>query len=88
LNEFDEVSSSGHVEDLLVAYIEGRLSTAEQELVKAHLHGCSKCSYELGELRNVMSALRDNKRVFCPSPSELYEVQRGAWNLEACLQTT
>lgn len=77
MNEFDEATSSRHVEDLLVAYIEGRLSTAEQEVVKAHLHRCSKCSHELAELRNVMFALGENKRVFCPSPSELYEAAQG-----------
>jgi len=68
--------SSDHVDDLMVSYLEERLSPADRDRVERHLASCHACLSELEDLRNIVAALRENRTAFCPHPRELYELAR------------
>ena len=52
MNEYD-----GHTNDLAGAYVLDAVSTAEAELVEAHLKVCDSCRREVEELREVVDVL-------------------------------
>lgn len=71
--------SNVHKDDLFLPYLEGRLTSEQREELEDHLRGCPTCSAELEELREIVSALREHREVFCPDLSQLYElVHHGA----------
>ncbi len=49
---------SGHVRDLLSAYVDGELSPPERGMVEAHLAACEECSAEIEEFAALDGALR------------------------------
>ncbi len=49
---------SGHVQDLLSAYLDGELSPPERGMVEAHLAACEDCSTRLEDFAAVDGALR------------------------------
>ena len=73
MNKLDEPQFSGHLDDLMVPYIEGRLSLDDQALVEKHLMSCSECLSEAEDLHSIVVALEKNKGAFCPQPQELYD---------------
>jgi anti-sigma factor RsiW len=50
---------SGHVQDLLSAYLDGELSPPERGMVEAHLAACEDCSARLEDFAAVDGALRE-----------------------------
>jgi hypothetical protein len=73
VNKLDEPQFSGHLDDLMVPYIEGRLSLDDQALVEKHLMSCPECLSAAEDLHSIVVALEKNKGAFCPQPQELYD---------------
>ena len=67
-------SSSQHPEDLLLPYIEGRLSPDERAMVEAHLHACQECRTLKEQLAETVRLLTSNREAFCPEPWAVYEL--------------
>jgi anti-sigma factor RsiW len=47
-----------HAEDLISAYLDGELTRAEIDQLKAHLSSCGRCAAEMQEMQLVRSAVR------------------------------
>lgn len=56
--DFNKSIGGGHVRDLISAYIDGALSAAEQEQVRAHVAACVECRSDYVELKAAKSVLR------------------------------
>ena len=69
----DNTPNGVHPRGLLLQYLEDLLPREERDALKQHVHGCSECSSELGELESMITRLRNNKTVFCPESWELHE---------------
>lgn len=72
----NEPKSSDHVGELMVPYLEERLSPGDRDKVLEHLSVCPECMSETESLRSLIGGLSNNRTVFCPSPRELFELVR------------
>ncbi len=67
------MSSSGHVDKLWLAYLEGLLSPEERSEFEEHIHNCSECESKVEETRRWASLLKENPRVMCPELWEIFD---------------
>lgn len=74
----DPPTLAGHPDDLLLPYVEGRLTPVEKSLVEDHLKVCPLCAGEAEEIGDLVAALRDKKRAFCPEPAVLFEAAKSS----------
>jgi len=65
--------SKNHPGDLLLPYLEDRLSSEDRAMVQEHLNSCKECSDELQTLEQLVASLKASKEVFCPEPHALFE---------------
>lgn len=70
------MNSSGHVDKLGLAYLEGLLSPDEKAEFEEHIHNCSECESKIEETRRWASLLKENPRAMCP---ELWEIYDQVW---------
>lgn len=64
--------------DLLSAYLDGELSTGDDERIEEHLGHCPSCRAELDSLRRVVESLRRIERTAPPPALALHVVRRVA----------
>lgn len=70
--------SIGHPGNLLLPFLEDRLSSEDRAMVQEHINACKECSHELQMLGEFMAKLKAKKDIFCPEPEQLFEfVQTG-----------
>lgn len=69
-------SVTEHPDDLLLPYLEGRLTSQEKAVVEDHLRTCGRCMLEVEELGRLVGALSEKKRAFCPSASTLFDAAK------------
>jgi len=80
------MSMSAHSGDLLSAYLDGELTPAELEGVRAHLEDCAECRRELQSLGEIRTLVRDLPPV--DPPFGLYErmlQRKNRWGVRAGL---
>lgn len=65
--------SIGHPGDLLLPYLEDRLSGKDRAMIQEHINTCKECSHEIQMLERLMAKLKANKDVFCPEPHLLFD---------------
>jgi len=65
--------SRDHTGDLLLPYLEDRLSNEDRAMVQRRLNTCQEYSDELQSLEQLMAKLKANKDIFCPKPSKLFD---------------
>lgn len=70
-------NSKGHLRELQLPYLEGRLTPDDESKLLAHLKTCSHCTEEIEELKSWIETLSNNKQVMCPKPWEILESLRG-----------
>ncbi len=72
----DPPTLTGHPDDLLLPYVEGRLTPEDKIMVEEHLRMCPRCAAEAEEIRGLVAALKEKKRAFCPEPAVLFEAAK------------
>jgi hypothetical protein len=65
---------SRHPMDLILPFMEARLSPEEEKRVREHLQHCTECSEALYELKSMTSRLAREEHIFCPGTWELHEL--------------
>ena len=67
-------NKSDHVDDLLLKYLEDRVTPDEKSEIESHLAECPLCANEKVKLSAVMCSLENGLRAFCPGAHELYDL--------------
>jgi hypothetical protein len=65
---------SAHVGELTLPYLEGLLSPEQTSMFEEHVRNCSDCESKLQESLRWTAFLKDNKRVMCPEPWEIFDL--------------
>lgn len=66
-------TSGDHPEDLLLPYLEDRLSREDRAMVEEHVSKCSDCTRELHSLDEILRPLKAHKEAICPERWQLYD---------------
>ncbi len=80
-------TSPEHPDALLLPYVEDLIAPADRAGVEEHLSTCQECTARVEGLREMISALRENKRAFCPEPWQLHVFAQSGEDLHGTIST-